>query len=169
MSQTSISRELAELFQVDQADRQSPDQVSREQLEAMARRDEQRRARVREIVRQGPFPSAEDYFHAAMLLYHGKTSEELLLAHQLATIAGFKGHRLGKWLCAVTLDRFLESVGQPQPFGTQYRRDASGKWTVEPMDHSLPEAVRAEYGVPPLAEQLKRAEAMNQAKERSQP
>jgi hypothetical protein len=161
MLQASISRELAEFYEADQAERQNLDQVTREQLEARALRDQERRARVREIVRQGPLPSAEDYYHAAMLLYHGKTPEEQLLAHELATIAGFKNHRFGRWLCAVTLDRFLKSVGRPQQFGTQYRQDTNGQWTLEPMDRSLPEAVRAEYGVPPLAEQSKLLEEMN--------
>jgi hypothetical protein len=161
MSTTSISRELAELYEADQADRQNLQQLTPEQLAAMAARDEQRRTRVREIVQQGPLQTAEDYCHAAMVLHHGKTPEEHLLAHELATIAGFKDHQIGRWLCAVTLDRFLGAVGRPQQFGTQYRQEVNGEWTVEPLDRSLPDALRTEYGVPPLGEQLRRLEAMN--------
>jgi hypothetical protein len=161
MIQASSSRELAELYQADQADRENLQRLTREQLDAMAEREEQRGVRVREIVQQGQLQSAEDYFHAAMVLHHGKTPEGHLLAHELATIAGFKDHQIGRWLCAVTLDRFLESVGRPQRFCTQYRQEVNGAWTVEPLDRSLPDTIRAEYGVPPLGEQLKRLEAMN--------
>jgi hypothetical protein len=161
MSAASISRELAELYQSDQADRLDIQQLTPEQLTEVAARDEQRRARVTEIVLQGQLDSAEDYFHAAMVLQHGKTPDEHLLAHELATVAGFKDHQIGKWLSAATLDRFLESLDRPQRFGTQYRQETNGTWTLEPLDRSLPDAIRAQYGVPPLAEQLKRLEEMN--------
>lgn len=161
MSAASISRELAEIYEADQADRQNLPQLTPEQLSAVAARDDQRRARVMEIVLQGQLQSAEDYYHAAMVLQHGKTPDEHLLAHELATIAGFKDHKIGKWLSAATLDRLLESLDRPQQFGTKYRQETNGVWTVEPLDRSLPDAIRAEYGVPPLAEQLKRLEEMN--------
>ncbi len=162
MSQAKISEELVEIYQADQADRENIQQLTPEQLSEIAARDEQRRTRVMEIVGQGQLQSAEDYFHAAMVLQHGKGPEEYLLAHELATIAGFKDHKIGKWLSAATLDRFLQSLGRPQQFATQYRREENGVWTLEPLDRSLPEAIRAEYGVPPLAEQSKRIDEMNQ-------
>lgn len=161
MSPAAVSRELAELYESDQADRENFHQLAPEQLDAVGARDEQRRARVLEMVPQGLLQSAEDYYHAAMVLQHGKTPDEHLLAHVLATIAAFKDHQLGKWLSAATLDRFLESLGHPQRFGTQYRQEPNGAWTVEPLDHSLPDSLRAEHGVPPLAEQLQRLEEMN--------
>lgn len=158
MPRASISQELADLYQ---ADRQNMPQLTPERLSAIAARDEQRRTRVAEIVAQGQLQSAEDYFHAAMVLQHEHTSEDYLLARELATIAGFKDHKISKWLSAATLDRFLQSLGQPQSFATQYRREENGTWTLEPLDRSLPEAIRAEYGVPPLAEQSKRVDEMN--------
>jgi hypothetical protein len=161
MAQADVSRELSEIYQADQADRQNIQQLTPEQWSAIAARDEQRRARVMEVVGQAQLQSAEDYFHAAMVLQHGKEPEEYLLAHELATIAGFKDHKIGKWLSAATLDRFLQSLGRPQRFATQYRREENGVWTLEPLDPSLPDAIRAEYGVPPLAEQSKRVEEMN--------
>jgi hypothetical protein len=161
MSAAQISRELAELYEADQADRQEVQQLRPEQLTAVAARDEDRRARVLEIALQGQLQTAEDYFHTAMVLQHGKTPDEYLLAHELATIAAFKEHKTGKWLSAATLDRFLESLDRPQRFGTQYRLETNGEWTLEPLDRALPDAIRAEYGVPPLAEQQKRLEEMN--------
>ena len=161
MSAVHISQELAGFYQADQADRQNIQQLTPDQLSEIAARDEQRRARVMEMVGRGQLQSAEDYFHAAMVLQHGKEPEEYLLAHELATIAGFKDHKIGKWLSAATLDRFLHSLGRPQQFATQYRREENGVWTLEPLDRSLPETIRAEDGVPPLAEQSKRVEGMN--------
>jgi hypothetical protein len=118
---------------------------------------------VTEIVRQGQLRTAEEYYHAAMVLQHGALPEEFLLAHELATVAGFKGHKGGRWLSAAALDRFLHALKRPQRFGTQYRRDGDGPWTQEPYDRSLPDAVRAEYGVPPLAEQGKPLEQLNRS------
>src|SRR5260370_29911397 len=105
-----------------------------EQLSDISTRDEQRRARVMEMVGEAQLHSAEGYFHAAMVLQHGKEPEEYLLAHELATIAGFKDHKIGKWLSAATLDRFLQSLGRPKRFATQYRRQENGVWTLEPLD-----------------------------------
>jgi hypothetical protein len=164
-----VSRELAGIYQADQADRQNFSGLSQEQLRAIGTRDTERRARVAEIVRKGQLQSAEDYYHAAMVFQHGNKPEEYLMAHELATVAGFKGHKGGKWLSAAAMDRFLHSIGRPQRFGTQYKRGGEGPWTQEPYDRSLPDAIRKEYGVPPLAEQAKPLEKLNEQKPEGKP
>jgi hypothetical protein len=163
-SQGEVGRELAGLYQADQADRQSVLSTP-EQIRAVASRDRVRRGRVAEIVSKEQLHSAEDYYHAAMIFQHGEKPADYLLAHELATAAGFTGHRGGKRLSAASLDRFFHSIGRPQRFGTQYRRDADGPWTDEPYDRSMPDALRKEYGVPPQAEQKKTLEELNKPKQ----
>ena len=46
---------------------------------------------------------------------------------------------------------------RPSSFGGSNNTDA---WTLEPLDRNLPDAIRAEYGVPPLAEHSKRVEEL---------
>jgi hypothetical protein len=158
----NVSGELLAIYEADQADRQEFLRLGPEELRKVSERDKQRRQRVAEIVGMGQLNSAEDYFHAAMVLQHGEKSEDYLLAHELATVAGFKGHKTGRWLSAAALDRFLHSVGRPQRFGTQYKRDGDRPWTQEPYDRSLHDSVRREYEVPPRGEQAKRLEELNQ-------
>jgi hypothetical protein len=100
----------------------------------------------------------------ALVYQHGEQPEEILRAHVLATVAGFNGRREARWLSAAALDRFLHRIGRPQVFGTQYQRKENDPWTQEPYDRSLPDTVRAEYGVPPLAEQAKQLADLNRQK-----
>ena len=56
-----------------------------------------------------------------MIFQHGTKPEDYLLAHVLATAALRKGGApLAPGLVAATLDRYLQSIGQPQVFGTQF-------------------------------------------------
>ena len=60
----------------------------------------------------------------------GKQRPDYLLAHILALDAMAKGFDRAKWLSVATLDRYLQLIGQPQVFGTQY-----------PLDPKLPHPV----------------------------
>jgi hypothetical protein len=74
----------------------------------------------------------------------------------LATVAVARGRRDATWIAAATLDRYLQAIGRPQVFGTQFTtRD--GRTTQEPYDRALvPDALRGAMGVPPQSEQEKR-------------
>ena len=164
--QNAISKELEELFKADQAERDDAflDQTP-EKMGALIMRDARRRERVVQIVTKEVLSSAEDYHHAAMVLQHGDKPEEFLMAHELATVAAFKGHKQGPWLSASALDRFLQSIGRPQRFGTQFSRKDEAPWTQEPYDRSMNDSIRKEYGAHTLAEQAKHLEEMNSKKE----
>ncbi|MGH9777508.1 MAG: hypothetical protein ACRD5I_03780 [Candidatus Acidiferrales bacterium] len=161
--ETSVSpaEELKALYQADQADRDSDwSKLSRQEFEALQARDRQRRERVQEIVRAQQLDTADDYFHAAMILQHGDAPEHYLLAHVLANVAAFKGHKQGRSLSAATLDRYLASIKQNQFFGTQFFAEASLSFQDmklhPPLNGLVTEALRNEFHVPPPEETLKR-------------
>jgi hypothetical protein len=160
----ALSKELAELYRADQADRENWPNMSRENKVAVGERDTTRRKRVTDIVRAGQLATADDYYNAAMVFQHGDKPEEYLLAHELATTAAFKGRTDAKWLSAAALDRFLQSIGRPQRFGTQFKTTDDSTWTQEPFDRSLPDSVRKEFNVPALREQKKQFDELNKRK-----
>jgi len=155
----SINIELYQIYQADQADRQS-DLIDWSEVNL---RDTQRRLRVQTMLDSGLVATADDYFHAAMVFQHGNDSSDYSLAHKLATTAVELDatHGTAKWLLAATKDRYLQSIGKPQWYGTQSRM-IDGRWTIEPIDTTaVTDQDRRRLGVPSLAEARKRAEERN--------
>jgi hypothetical protein len=152
------------------------------------KRDEARRAATAKLLQDGKLKTAEDFSEAAMIFQHGSSEEDYLLAHILAMDAMAKGdtsaHARG--LAAVTLDRYLQRAGKKQVFGTQYlgaqysfmlqhpndknldeevKKIPESKQTLEPYDQTLlPDAVRADFCVPPQKEQTDYITAANAGK-----
>lgn len=158
-----VAAELVQLYEADQADRRFTTPPTAEDWQAISARDRARRERVMEILRDGLLETGDDYYHAAMVLQHADGSDDILTAHILATIAGFKGHERGRWLSAASLDRYLHRMDEPQRLGTQYLRSGPDEpWAQGAYDDWMPDSVRAEYGVPTRAEQQQRAESMNE-------
>src|SRR5262245_32598800 len=141
----SLSQELEALFKADQADRDY-ESLSPEQIKAAKARDEERTLRVREIVQKDTLDTVDAYIHAAAVLQHGVIAEDFLTAHVLATIAGYQGSSVGKWLAAATLDRYLQFVGCAQLFGTQGSKEPFSKAIIS-------DTIRKLYCVLPLSEQ----------------
>jgi hypothetical protein len=79
-----------------------------------------RRKRVHQRLDEGALRTARDFSDAAIIFQHGQEPEDYLLAHVLAMIAVAKGDKNGREIAAITLDRYLQSIGQAQIFGTQY-------------------------------------------------
>jgi hypothetical protein len=158
---SSIHAELAAILADDQKDREDWLNLSPDGWKGLTERDRQRRGRVRQILDQGLLSDREDYFNAALVLQHGEEPADFLMAHVLATIAGFKGLEDGKWLSAATLDRFLHKIDRPQLFGTDYQSRDHGPWTQEPYDTSVPDSVRAEYNAHSRQEQADKLEELN--------
>lgn len=123
----------------------------------MRERDAERRGRLQSIVESGGLREAEDYYHAAWVLNHGESVEEIWQAHVLAREAVERGSGRARWLAAATYDRWLMYQGRPQKYGTQIVPDGRRQrvWDVEP---ATSDAERAEWGVPTLAEMNRRAE-----------
>ena len=158
----TLNAELLRLYEDDQADRAVPvDQID---WAAVTPRDQARRRRVDAIIAAGQAKVADDYYHAAMVYQHGDTPDDAGRAHDLA-LAAVKldpGHDTARWLAAASLDRQLMYQGKPQRYGTQYKR-LDGVWTVWDVDPTVTDDERAAWNVPPLAEALARAAAMNAA------
>ena len=121
--------------------------------DAVSKRDSERRDAVRKLLADGKLATGKDYRFAALIFQHSLDTAGYLLAHVLATTAVGKGDANAKWLAAATMDRYLQSLNQPQLFGTQFRKpDAT--WTIDPFDRdAISDAVRATWCVVPLAEQ----------------
>lgn len=157
----SINRELQALYEADQSDRrQQPIDWG-----VVAPRDAQRRARVLVLATQGHLKTADDHYHAAMVMQHGETPEDFERAMQWSRQAWRldADHESARWLSAAAEDRWLHSQGKPQIWGTQFRRPGGeGPWTQEPFDRSArTDAERQAMGVPPMAQNQQRLERMN--------
>ncbi|HYL93956.1 MAG TPA: hypothetical protein VEW69_12465 [Alphaproteobacteria bacterium] len=117
--------EVHQLALEDQRDRIAYAQATdakkmQEASELMAAHDVSRRKQVHELLEQGVLRTAADFADAALIYQHGEKPDDYLLAHVLAMVALEKGDRRARSLCAVTLDRYLQSIGEAQVFGTQY-------------------------------------------------
>jgi hypothetical protein len=158
-----MNEELLSLYKEDRQEHANQAKVNTPEYRAMRARDFQRRERVLQIVAQSESLSAEDYYHAAWIMNHGDTAEDAQHAHSLALRSSELGHRPARWLAAASYDRWLMYQGKPQKYGTNYIYDGKKDrlWDVDP---STTDAERAEWDVPPLAEQLHKAEEANRHK-----
>ncbi|MEM1182089.1 MAG: hypothetical protein AAGM22_27320 [Acidobacteriota bacterium] len=160
--------ELAQLYAGDQDDRKV--NMHEADWDEISKRDAERRARVLEIVGAGQARVAADYFHAAMVFQHGQGIEDIRQARdwakkatELASDPASKIHRRAKWLFAAATDRHLHRLGEPQIFGTQFRRETDeSPWSMEPFDREAisPEERKA-HGVPTIEQQEGRLATMN--------
>jgi hypothetical protein len=154
----------------------------------MSTHDMARRAEAVKLLSDGQLHTAEDFFDAALIFQHGSTPDDYLLAHVLAIDALAKDNtkRQFRNLAALTLDRYLQSTGKPQVFGTQYLsaqysfilqhpadktldHDLKGipesKQTLDPYNQTLlPDALRADFCVPPQKQQTDYITAVNSGK-----
>ena len=143
--------DLAELFRQDQAARQGSGPLN----PGVAAADEERRAAARRMLDEGSVRSGADYYHASFIFQHGDKPDDYLLAHALATSAIARGRADAIWIATASLDRFLQSIGRSQIYGTQFivPHDGSQANQGNYDRHLLPDTVRTDSGVPPLAAQ----------------
>lgn len=129
----------------------------------LVKRDNARRDRVRELMTSGALKTAQDFHDAAFIFQHSVQTDDnpiaavasdYLLAHVLASVAIAKGDQKSLWLSAASLDRYLQLIGQPQIFGTQYQSKDDQPYTQEPYNRTVvPDALRLVLCVPPLKQQ----------------
>jgi len=105
--------------------------------EVIARHDDERRARVHELLHAEKIQTGQDFWFAAMVFQHGQNPEDYLLVHVLASTAVAKGNRNGLWLGAASLDRYLLWVGKKQIYGTQFDLEKGASWTQKNYDKDL--------------------------------
>jgi hypothetical protein len=155
---------MSRLFNEDQSARQAP-WVSKAQGIALYQQDAARRIAVRKLLDAGELHTGEDFEEAAFIFQHGDSADDYLLAHTLATLAVAKGRASAIWITTATLDRYLQKIGQPQIYGTQYLPHPDGQWTQEPYNRTLiSDSLRKELQVPPIAEQQKQLDRYNTPK-----
>ncbi|MCA1665330.1 MAG: hypothetical protein LC659_13880 [Myxococcales bacterium] len=154
-----MNDELAAIFIADQADRNDWQRID---WAIVQPRDEARLRRVEEILAAGAVVTADDHYHAAMVLQHGIAVEHARRAHELArrAVALDPAHEKARWLCCASEDRVLLRQGRPQRWGTQFDC-VDGVWRVYPVDGSVDDAERARWSVPPLAEAHRKAARFN--------
>ncbi|MFT8422832.1 MAG: hypothetical protein ABF665_15200 [Gluconacetobacter sp.] len=152
--------QITNIFQADQDERTTllHGKATAADWAKLAKRDEARRATLNTLMKHGALHSAADYAHAAMVYQHAETSDGYLLAHCLAMTAVSLGDENARWLEAATLDRYLQEIGQPQIFGTQFTAAPGKDVTQAPYNRALlTDENRAAFNVPSLAAQeLKR-------------
>ena len=124
--------------------------------------DLERRMRVKALYAANRLNTGFDFFCAAMVLQHGQTSDDYLLAHEFSVIALAKGEARAKWLAAATEDRFLMQIKRPQRFGTQFYGTPDQRWELYATAVGVTDQLRAQLGVPPLAEAKEKQMRLNQ-------
>jgi len=125
--------------------------------------DAARREQVRNLLLAGDLHTGKDFWEAAFIFQHSLDPSDYLLAHTLASIALAKGNHDGLWILTATLDRYLQSIHQPQIYGTQsHRNNGDEPFTKEPYNRGLiPDALHKELEVPSQAEQQRDLEKLN--------
>ncbi|MEO8374838.1 MAG: hypothetical protein ABI471_06410 [Sphingomonas bacterium] len=142
--------EMSAIYDADQKARQDP----KIDWALVGPADEQRRVRTQALLDTGALRSGADFLHAAFVFQHGGKPDDYLEAHLLAMIAVARGKPAALWIGAATLDRYLQSIGQPQVLGTQFTVRQDGKASQDPYARELlPDSLRQALRVPTLADQ----------------
>jgi hypothetical protein len=152
-----MNDELRDLCTADREERVDQPRMGTPEYTAMRERDQQRRLRAAAILALLPVPEAVDLYHAALLFQHGDLVEDAWRAYELAHAAAEQGDERARWLTAAAYDRWCMYQSKPQKYGTQYVSDGVRQrlWDVDP---ATTDVERAAWNVPPLAEQLRKAE-----------
>jgi hypothetical protein len=158
--------DMQRLIDEDQKPRQSTD-MSHADWATINKQDEERRKQVRELLSRGVLHTGKDFEEAAFIFQHGGTPDDYLLAHTLAMIAVARGNSGALWIATATLDRYLNSIKQPQIYGTQFHFDKDTPWTQEPYNRTLlSDDLRRQLGVPSQAAQQKQLKEYKSANQR---
>jgi hypothetical protein len=134
----------------------------------IARTDEERIKIVLELIAKGALRGPEDQFDAGLVLQHtpmefwgerlvSKSADNYLIAHYPFISAYDGGYKDALYLIAASIDRYLSMTEGYQKYGTNREfNQVTGRKELVPIDRKTTDSERAKYGVPPLAELLKR-------------
>ena len=152
--------EMRAIYDDDQRVRQK--ELSDAQWAIVSKEDAARRVRTRHLLDREALHTSDDFREAAFVFQHGDTPDDYLLAHTLAMVAVAKGDASALWIGTATLDRYLQSIHQPQIYGTQFVGTSGDRMTQEPYHSDLiADSLRAELGVPSVAQQQEQLKSMN--------
>jgi hypothetical protein len=132
--------------------------------EERSRRGRERRERVLALYGQGALQSAQDNYHAALIMLYGDDVAHFELSKTFARRGAALGEGRAWSVVAAAWDRSLIGRGLPQRFGTQFIRD-NGRWSLGRVDPRVSDAMRALYGVPPLWVQQQNVSQLQQRDE----
>jgi len=145
----------------------------------VATTDLDRRLAVFQMLAVGDINSATDKFRAARILHHtsntycgwpvlpktktncSRSPENYFLAHKLALEALSMGQEEARPLVPRTIDRYLAFTEGHQKYGTVIvRNHETGQFMLPYIDRDTTDSERANYGIRPLAETLKKYKEM---------
>ena len=149
---SSDNVELEALRKVDQADRHFVSAPTEINWERVSVRDAARQQRVRELLLADAVHTARDFDNAALIMQHGNKPSDYLLAHELAAIAAHKGN-FGS-LAALAEDRWLDSVGKQQRWGSQFDWEGNVK-SMQTTGAVVTDQMRKDMFLPTIEELTK--------------
>jgi hypothetical protein len=158
----AVNVELYRMCQRDKADRGAENLDP----EVVQKRNARRLKKVRRMLDAGDLKVADDFYHAASILYNGADSSDYELARKLAlrTVKLNPKHYDAKALAAMSKDRYLHSVGKPQIYGTQFKIE-KGELTLEPFDrNAVTQREREKWSVSHLCWMLRSMERSDKSK-----
>ncbi|HQX91325.1 MAG TPA: hypothetical protein PL007_06380 [Thermomonas sp.] len=152
---TPNNQALTSLYDADQAERAALMKLpARDQQTAGAKvwaQDAIRVKKTKGLLSRGEINSPEDYWHAAFIMQHGESIDDIRLAFSLGVIAATLAPDKAKykWIAAAAWDRILTMKKQPQWYGTQYIRDPkTGKAIQAPVAEGVvTDAERTALGI----------------------
>ena len=159
----SNNPELTQIYNEDQRVRQ-PKPLTPQEKVTISRTDADRLVAVKQMIVHDQLQTTADYRHAAFIVQHSLVSGDYLLAHTLAVICASDGDKTCAWLSAASLDRYLQSIQQPQIYGTQFTGSTHSPTTQQPyMPDLISDALRTRLGVPSVQEQRKQLDEINKS------
>ena len=141
VAQPELRDELFAMFTADQdardlvVQRAFKDEKSLAQMKAL---DARHTVRLKEIVAAHGWPGAslvgEKAAHAAWLLVQHADADPKFQRRCLELMQGLPAGEVSPKDVAYLTDRVLLAEGKPQRYGTQFLKDATGKWVPKPLE-----------------------------------
>jgi hypothetical protein len=161
------SKELAQIVNADQDDREDFQSKTPEEMQEMAKNDVLRRMRVGEIFGEGCFSTAQDFAAAALVYQHGDVPEHFFQTFMWAKRAVELGDPTQQRMMALGIDRYLVNIGKKQLFGSQATKDgltAEACWCLQQVEESFPDRLRKSQTGKSLKEALEWVQELNAGK-----
>lgn len=158
--------ELKQMYDEDQSERLAAgNNPLKGDWSLISKHDEGHRVKVLKLMRENKIQTGDDYYYAAMIMQHGATMDDYVLAHLFSCAAAQRGKREARWLSAASFDRLMISMDKPQYFSTQYFANQGESYAIKnPKNTSLlTDEVRKAFDVPTLAETDARLRKLNDA------